>query len=149
MRRPLVPVLGLTLGLASGLAPAPAAAQRFDDAASVARAVEARWQQGDAGGVVALGADAGLDLEIEGLSFGQLGGRRAAAALRSLFRGGETVDVQAGRLSHVAGADDRAFVELDWLVRPVGSMAVERTTVFLGLVREPAGWRVSQIRVFP
>jgi hypothetical protein len=126
----------------------PVAAQRFDNAAGVAHAISMLWQRGDAGGVVALGADAGLDLEIEGLSFGHLGGRRAAAALRSLFRGGETVDVRSGPLNLVRGADDRAFIEMDWLYRPVGSMAVERTTIFVGLVREPAGWKVSQIRVF-
>jgi hypothetical protein len=145
MRRLLAPALVLTLACAG---PAPVAAQRLQDA-GVARLLGSLWQRGDASGVVGLVAGSGLEIEIEGVGLGHLGGRRAAAALRQLFRSRQTVNVRPGPLTLVAGTDDHAFVELDWRVRPAGGLAVERTTVFVGLVREPSGWKVSQIRVLP
>jgi hypothetical protein len=143
-RRVLLPTLGalVVVGVA------PAAGQRPQDA-GVAAALGGLWQRGDAGALVDLGAGTGLQLEIQGMMLGPLEGRRAAAALRQLFREHQTVDVRSGPLTRVAGSEDRGFVELDWWTRPAGGITVEHTTVFVGLVREPAGWRVSQIRVLP
>lgn len=129
--------------------PAPAVAQRLQDTSRVVRAIGQLWQRGDAGGLVDLGVGGGLQLEIRGMAMGTLESRRAAAALRGLFRDQRTVEVRTGPLTLVAGTEDRAFVELEWWTRPLSGLTVDRTTVFVGLVREPAGWRVSQIRVLP
>ncbi len=148
MIRPLLLTLGLVLGLV--LVAAPASAQRADDDLdAVVSALVDRWQSGDAGGVADLGAGAGLELEVNGQAVGQLTGRRAVAALRHLFSAQQTVFVRGGEPSRLAGADNRAFVELTWVVRPGGAQMVERATVFVGFVREGPRWKVSQIRILP
>jgi hypothetical protein len=142
IRRRLTLVLGLLLMAA------PASAQGTDDElGAVVVALVDRWQSGDAGGVAELGAGSGLDLEVHGQAVGQLTGRRAVAALRHLFGAQETVTVRGGQPSRVAGADNRAFVELTWVIRPGGAQMVERATVFVGFVREGPTWKVSQIRI--
>ncbi len=139
-------LLPLVLGLS--MMAAPAAAQRAeDDLGAVVVALVDRWASGDAGGVANLGAGSGLELEVHGQAVGQLTGRRAVAALRHLFGAQETVTVSGGQPSRVAGADNRAFVELTWIVRPGGAQMVERATVFIGFVREGPTWKVSQIRI--
>lgn len=141
------PVLAALVAMA--LLGVPASAQQPDDLGRVLDTLLARWQAGDAGGLVALGAGRGLELEVQGHAVGQLSGRRAVAALRHLFSAQQTVAVQSGDPSRVAGADNRAFVELIWVVRPTGAPVTEQATVFIGFVREGPHWKVSQIRILP
>lgn len=143
MRRLLLLAIGLSV-LAS-----PIAAQQPDDLTRLKDTLTLLWQRGDAGRLVQLGAGAGLELEVRGQAMGPLTGRRAAAALRHLFAAQQTVSVRSGAASRVAGADNRAFVELSWEVRPTGGPVSERSTVFIGFVREGAEWKVSQIRILP
>lgn len=128
---------------------APAAGQQHDDLDGLLDELVDHWVSGDARGLVKLGAARGLELEVQGHSLGPLTGRRAAAAMRHLFSAQQTLAVQSSPLSRVAGADNRAFVELTWVVRPAGTPASERHTVFVGFVREGANWKVSQIRILP
>ena len=139
----------LLLLAALPLAVAPAAAQEGDDLPRLLDTLATFWARNDASGLVAIGAGPGLELEIHGTPMGPLAGRRAAAALRHLFQAQETVGVETADASRVAGTDDRAFMELTWKVRPEGATMTEESTVFLGLVRETAGWRISQIRILP
>jgi hypothetical protein len=127
-------------------APAPAAHAQ-DDLATVLDTLARLWAQGDAAALAGYGARRGIELEVQGEALGRVSGRKAAAALRQLFAQQETVSVRSSRTSRVTGTDQAAFGELSWEVRPRGSMVPTRTTVFLGLVREGAAWRVSQIRV--
>ena len=148
-QRLLVHGRGLVMALGLALVAGPVAGQRPDDLARVLDHLTALWEAGDAGGLADLSAGAGLDLEVQGHALGPLSGRRAAAALRHLFAAQQTVSVRSPLPSRVAGAADRAFVELTWIVRPAGAPVSERTTVFIGFVREGTSWKVSQIRVFP
>lgn len=141
------PLLAVTLGLA--LLASPAAAQQPDELSRLMDTLTILWERGDASGLVRLGTGAGLALEVQGHDMGPLTGRRAAAALRHLFAAQETVGVRTAGPSRVAGTDDRAFVELLWEVRPVGAPTRERTTVFIGFVREGTRWKISQIRILP
>jgi ketosteroid isomerase-like protein len=146
-RAAVVPLVAAGLGFAAGVA--PARAQQPDELSRLLTAVGAAWQRGDAAAIAALGARTGLDLEVHGRPMGSLRGRRAAAALRQLLGAGRTVSVRPGELSLVAGSATQAFAELRWAARHADGVALEETTVFLGFVREPQGWRISQIRVFP
>ncbi len=137
--------LALLLGM--GTLAQPLSAQQPDDLDRLLNELTALWHVGDAGGLVELGAAKGLEIEFQGYAIGPLAGRRAAAALRHLFAAQQTVDVRTGRPSRVAGADNRAFVEMIWIVRPAGAQMSESTTVFLGFVREGNRWKVSQIRI--
>lgn len=130
-------------------APRTAAAQEPDDLARVVDRLATHWLRGDAGGLVALGAPDGLELDVHGHAVGPVTGRRAAAALRHLFQAQRTVAVRHGPPSRVGGTDNRAFAELTWEVRSEGARISERHTVFVGFVRESSGWKVSQIRIFP
>lgn len=143
MRRVLLVALGLMM-----LA-APTSAQQYGDLDVLLDELVEHWISGDARGLVKLGTARGLELEVQGHSMGPLTGRRAAAAMRHLFSAQQTLAVRSNRLSLVAGANNRAFVELTWVVRPEGTPASERHTVFVGFVREGANWKVSQIRILP
>lgn len=139
----------LALAFALSLAAAPAAAQQPDDLVRLKDTLTILWERGDAARLVKLSAGSGVDLEVRGNAMGSLTGRRAAAALRHLFAAQQTVSVESGTPSRVAGADNRAFLELTWEVRPTGGPVSERSTVFIGFIREGAQWKVSQIRVLP
>lgn len=105
------------------------------------------WEGGDAHGIAELAASSGVDFEVHGLGLGSVSGRKLAGALRRVFEDRVTVSVVSNMTSPVMGVEDRAFGELTWEVRLGGATVTERSTVFLALVREPAGWRVTQIRI--
>ena len=145
MRRALI-LAGAVVGLL-GSAPAPAAAQQnLDD---MLQTLAYLWERGDAETLADYIADVGVEFEINGEPMGALNRRKVAAALRRVFQEAETLSVVASMTSRVSGAEDRAFGELTWQKRPRGATMPERRTVFMGLVRERKGWRVTQIRIFP
>lgn len=138
-----------TLGfafLALLLAAAPAQAQRLDQ--TMAR-VAAMWARGDVRGLTRHAAASGFALRLDASPSGPVGSRQAAAALRRLFEDGETLSVRPGIAKVVGGEPTRAFGELEWITRPRGTTIPERRTVFVALVREGDGWRVTEIRVMP
>ncbi|HEX7091396.1 MAG TPA: hypothetical protein VF192_14755 [Longimicrobiales bacterium] len=105
------------------------------------------WSRGDAGGIASFVAAAGVSLDLEGGRAGPLGSRQAAAALRRVFEDYETVSLRSGMIRIVGGTPQRAFGELDWVVRARGTTDTERRVVFVALVREERGWRVTHIRL--
>ena len=105
------------------------------------------WARGDAGAIAGLTSESGVDFEVAGVSMGSLSGRKLSAALRRVFEDRVTVDVQFQTTSPVRGVEDRAYGELRWTLRAGGASVPERTTVFLALAHERAGWRVTQIRI--
>jgi hypothetical protein len=143
LTRPLLALLAAAV-LASGAA-SPARAQ--EDLAATLATVASAWARGDATTLAGFAATRGIELELHGESLGRVSGRKAAAAFRHVFSNQETVSVRPSMTSRVAGADNTAFGELSWEVRPRGSSVAARNTVFLGLVREGRAWRISQIRI--
>ncbi len=133
--------------VAVGLLAAPVSAQEGDDLTGLMDSLAVLWTRGDAAALAAHTAEDGLDLEIHGETVGPLEGRRAAAALRQLFGGQETVSVEPGSASRVIGAENRAFGELTWVVRLPGAAMTENNKIFVALVREEQQWRVTQIRI--
>jgi hypothetical protein len=144
MTRPLL-LAALAFTLAAG--PLAPRAHAQEDLGRTLAALASLWERGDAAALAAYTANLGLDLEVHGEALGRMSGRKLVAALRHLFSNQETASVRARMTSRVTGTDETAFGELTWDVRPRGSAVTTRSTVFLGLVREPAGWRVTQIRV--
>lgn len=131
------------------VAPAPARAQDAAELGPLLQRIATLWAGGDATAIARHVADAGVELEVEGRTVGPVAPRQVAAALRQVFAGRQTVAVVATRAEPVGGAEDRAFGELAWEHRLGAHARTERTTVFVGLVREGRGWRVSQIRILP
>jgi len=141
-RRTALAALSLLLGTAL-----TAQAQEPALEGTIARFAKS-WSQGDAGGVASFLAAAGVSLDLEGgRRTGPLSSRQAAAALRRVFEDYETVSVRSGMVRIVGGTPQRAFGELDWVVRARGTTDTERRVVFVALVREERGWRVTHIRL--
>lgn len=106
----------------------------------------AAWAEGDAAAVVQLAVRAGLTLDLTGQAVGPLAPRQATAVLRNMLEQRETVEIEtSGRI--LGGAPQRASGELNWLSRARGTTIAERSTVFLEMVHEEDGWRVTQIRL--
>lgn len=139
----------LVVLIISALSASPAPAQDASDPGPLLQRIATLWAGGEAGGIARHVAGRGLELEVNGQSLGPVAQRKAAATLRRVFAGQETVSVVTTMTARVAGAEDRAYGELTWSHRSHGGAATERTTIFVGLVREGPGWRVSQIRILP
>lgn len=136
------------LGVAAlALGAAPAAAQERPPLGDVLDRLASLWARGDVLAIAELTAEGGVDFEIEGVGMGSISGRKLSAALRRIFEERVTVSVVSRMTSAVQGVEDRAFGELTWEVRRAGASIPERATVFLALVHEPVGWRVTQIRI--
>jgi hypothetical protein len=146
MRRRLLPLLLLALALPAPRALAaqgrPAPLEGF--VASVARL----WADGNAGGIAALApADGRIVLDLGTGQAEAVEARHAAAALRDLFGGRTTLSVRAAQVTVAGGDPLRGFGELSWISRPRGVTDNESTSVYLGVVWEPGGWRVRELRV--
>lgn len=121
-------------------------AQRLDETMD---RLAAMWSRGDVRGITGQTVRSDFALELRAAPSGPVGSRQAAAALRRLFEEGETVSVRPGMTRVVGGTPTRAFGEMQWVVRPRGTTIPERRTVFVALIREDAGWRITEIRVMP
>lgn len=122
----------------------PAAAQ---DLRPLLQRVANALQRGDVGGISALSARAGVSVDLDGRNEGPLGPRQTAAALRRLFEDRESVAAQVSTIRLVGGQPTRAYGEIIWSTRARGTTIPERATVFVALVRQENGWRVTEIRL--
>lgn len=123
---------------------APAAAQ---DLGPVLQRVASAWHKADARAVAALGAEAGISLDVDGSTVGPLGARQAAAVLRRVFDDRESISA-ARRVTRTVGGDPaRAFGEITWTTRARGTTIPERATIFVAFVREGEAWRITEIRL--
>jgi len=138
LRRALL--LAILLAAAPGAASAQELQQALDRVASA-------WHRGDATGVTALGARAGISLDVEGSSVGPLGPRQAAAVLRRIFEERQSVSARTNMARDVGGSPARAFGEITWTARAPGTTIPERATLFVALVREDDRWRITEIRL--
>ena len=145
MRRTLA-LLVAAFALAAAPA-APAAAQAGAPLGDVLDSFARYWARGDASAIARMTSSSGVDFEVAGAPMGSLSGRKLSAALRRVFDDRVTVSVVYKMTSPVQGVEDRAFGELAWVLRTGGATIPESATIFLGLVHEPVGWRITQIRI--
>ncbi|MBI4408927.1 MAG: hypothetical protein HY561_04425 [Gemmatimonadetes bacterium] len=139
----------LLLALVIAIGAAPTALAQESELEQTLERLAALWARGDASALAGLSARAGLALVLDGSPVGPLAPRQAAAVLRRIFDERETVGLKTGFAKIVGGAPRRAFAELNWLARARGTTIPERATVFLALVQEADGWRITQIRLLP
>ncbi|HEX2166799.1 MAG TPA: hypothetical protein VHG09_06125 [Longimicrobiales bacterium] len=141
-RRTLLPILLAAAFTAAGVAPAAA-----QDLTPVLQRVAAAWHKADAKAVAAMGAEAGISLDVDGSTVGPLGERQAGAVLRRVFEGRESVSA-APRVSRTVGGEPaRAFGEITWTTRARGTTIPERATLFIAFVHEGEAWRITEIRL--
>jgi hypothetical protein len=131
------------------LAAGSADAQRDPDLERVVERLAAAWSRGDADAVAALAARSGLSVDIDGGALGPLPTRQVSAILRRLFDSRDSGTLRKGMTRVVGGTPPRAFGELTWMSRARGTTQSVRTVVFVALVLEADGWRVTQIRLMP
>jgi hypothetical protein len=104
------------------------------------------WKRADASAVSSFAAGEGVSIEFGGARVGPVPPRQAAAALRKLFEGVETLSARVGMIKEVGGSPRRAFVDITWTTRSRGTTIPQKTTVFLALMLEGERWRVTEIR---
>ena len=137
-------VLALALLAPRALAAQGRAASLNGFVAQVARL----WSAGDASGIAALApGDGRIVLDLGTGQAEAVEARHAAAALRDLFRDHTTLSVRAAQVEVAGGEPLRGFGELAWAARPRGVSDTESTTVYVGAVWEPAGWRIRELRI--
>ncbi|HEX7119003.1 MAG TPA: hypothetical protein VF212_09455 [Longimicrobiales bacterium] len=100
------------------------------------------WSRGDADAIAALATRGGLFINVGSRSFGPLGARHASALLREIFDSLGTARLIRRSVQFIGGVQPRGYGEFVW--RTEGA---QQATVFLGLVRGPDGWRLTEIRV--
>lgn len=105
------------------------------------------WANGDVRSIMQNAAASGFALELGRDRVGPVAARQASAALKRLFDDRETLAVNPVLTRVVGGDPPRAFGELEWITRPRGTTIPERRTVFVALVQQAEGWRVTEIRV--
>lgn len=140
-RRVRAATLALALLVAGTL---PVAAQ---DLSAALQRVASSWHRGDAGSIIALAAEGGISLDVDGGSVGPLAGRQAAAVLRRVFDDRESVTAAPRMSRTVGGSPARGFGEITWTTRVRGTTIPERATLFVAFVRERDAWRVTEIRL--
>lgn len=135
------------LPVAAPAAPVHGAAAQAPELRRLAAKVAELWGRGDAARIAELAAPAGLELQLVDQRHLPMGGRRAAAALKAFFslRQGESARVT--RVEELGGTPPRGFVEIEWTTTSPRATQRERFTLFLGLVLEDEGWRISELRV--
>ena len=124
----------------------PAHAQGLDQ---TMKRMASFWARGDAHSLVDFASTDGFSLELGSDPVGPVAARQAAAAFKRLFEDRETISVRPGVTRMVGGEPALAFGEFEWISRPRGTTIPEHRLVFVAFVREPTGWRVTQIRVLP
>lgn len=129
------------------LAGSARSAHAQQELAPVVDYVTAAWARGDADAVAAAASSAGITLDLEDGPIGPVGPRQSAAALRRVFDDRETVSIRKDAARLVGEPAARAFAEFEWSVRARGTRIPETLRVFLALVHEETGWRVTQIRL--
>lgn len=143
-RRSLLPVVAVLTAMI--LAPAVVAGQNLEQ--SVTRIATA-WHKGDAATISALGARAGISIDVDGTAVGPLGPRQASAVLRRVFEDRESVGIKVTLIREVGGEPARSFGELVWQSRGRGTTIPQSYKLFVAMVSEGGRWMVTEIRLLP
>ena len=113
---------------------------------SVAQDFASAWETQDRSGLSALLSAEGVHLRLDGDGHGGLKPRRVLAALGSYWTDRTSARVTVVNVSTMEGRSPRAYGELSWT--GVNEATGERfeATIFLGLQKGDAGWRIDEIR---
>ncbi|MEX2572216.1 MAG: hypothetical protein WD737_13035 [Gemmatimonadota bacterium] len=107
------------------------------------------WGDGDVGSLVGLlPAEDPLLLDA-GSGIESANPRHAAAALRALFAAHETMGATAVRVTVSSTSPARGFGELAWIYRARGAPGEQSRSVYVAVLQEQGGWRITELRVMP
>jgi hypothetical protein len=120
---------------------------RAQNVRPVVESIASSWSRADAGSIAGIASRDGVSVQIGGDKKGILKPNQVAAVLREVFDGSETVSARTDRVGAMGGTRQRAFGEISWTARVRGTTNPQRSTVFLALVHEDDGWRISEIRL--
>lgn len=107
------------------------------------------WGQGDVGRLMELVPEDGPVVLDTGSGTETVNGRHAAAALRALFSGRESVSARPIRITLAGGTPPRGFGEVSWSFRTRGAPGPQTRSVYIGARWEGSGWRINELRVLP
>lgn len=133
----------LLLGAAPASAQSPAPLEQF------VRRVGYLWEAKDVDNLVDLVTEAEPVLLDRGSGTERVNGRHAAAALRALFSGRESVSVRPAKATLSGGQPVRGFGELTWVYRTRGGPGEQTRSVYVGAVWDGSNWRISELRLLP
>lgn len=140
-------LLGVLVAL---LVARPAAAQRGPTPTPLEgfiREVAYLWSGNDVRALEALMPDGAEILLDTGDGMEAVQPRHAAAALRALFSGRQSVSARPVRATFAGGRPPQGFGELTWSFRSRGSPTAQTGSVYVGVVWGDAGWRITELRV--
>jgi hypothetical protein len=141
--RKVLPLLAAVSAIAAASA-GPAGAQ---DLGPTASRLASAWARGDFSEIGTRAARSGLSIALDGDRTGPFNERQAAAALKRVFEGRETLSARPGKAGAIDGNPRKAWVEINWTTRSRGSRIEEHTTVVLQLIEEGRDWRITEIRL--
>jgi hypothetical protein len=127
-------------------APYRASGPQMDSLLAAAQRSARAWRAHDFGALVGDGGMVTLSLPGAAAT-APLRPAQAAELLRAFAEGAQETEVEVTLARAVD--QDRAYVEVQRAFRSRGSGVVARQTVYLGLRREGAGFRVAEVRVVP
>ncbi len=135
-------MVALTAGLLAG-GPVQGSAQSPDQVAS---RFASAWHREQPAGVRELFSADGVRLNLESEGYGGVATRRVLAALESYWGDWVSTSVEVRRVSQMAEEPDRAYGELAWHGSSEVTGEAFEATIFLGLTRTDAGWRIDELR---
>lgn len=112
----------------------------------VAARFASAWQGERTRGIQDLLAPDGARLNLESDGYGGVAPRRILAALESYWEDWVSDSVEVARVSQMDEEPNRAYGELVWRGSSEVTGESFEATIFLGLVRTDAGWRVDELR---
>lgn len=113
---------------------------------AVAQSFASAWEAQDRNRLSGLLSAEGVHLRLDGDGHGGLQPRRVVAALESYWSHRSSPKVAVANVSTMEGGPPRAYGELSW--RGVNDVTGERfeATIFIGLQKGDAGWRIDEVR---
>lgn len=143
-------LLALSLALLAGAR--PAAAQRGGAPVPLEQFVQQvawLWNIGDVAALVDLLPPGDRVVLDTGSGTEAVSQHHAAAALRALFDGRQSVSSRPVRVTLAGGTPPRGFGHLAWSYRARGGPTAQTRSVYVGAQWHGTAWRITELRILP